>query len=154
VKYLLILFVIAVALAPLAHFAPSKRQRKVAGLREYAAVHGLFVEFRNLPGGDRYRPSGPQQVIYYGRRLPPARGRGRGRQAWIYHEGNWRSLKQRVAAPSVLQELPAQVLAASVDEASCGIYWQESAEQEDVERIRGVLQTWADTLANQKPIES
>ena len=52
-KYLLILFIIALALAPLTHFLPSKRQRKVAGLREYAAVHGLFVEFRKLPGSER-----------------------------------------------------------------------------------------------------
>jgi len=50
VTYLLIIFVIALALAPLSHFVPSKRQRKVVCLREYAAVHGLFVEFRTLPG--------------------------------------------------------------------------------------------------------
>ena len=47
--YFLIIFVIAVALAPLGHFLPSKRQRKVARMREYAAVHGMFVEFRALP---------------------------------------------------------------------------------------------------------
>ena len=36
--YLLIIFVIALALAPLSHFVPSKRQREIARLREYAAV--------------------------------------------------------------------------------------------------------------------
>ncbi len=44
--YFIIIFVVALALAPLSHFLPSKRQRKVAGMREYAAVHGMFVEFR------------------------------------------------------------------------------------------------------------
>ncbi len=53
--YLLIIFVIAVALAPLSHFVPSKRQRQIARMREYAAVHGLFVEFRGVPGRDRVR---------------------------------------------------------------------------------------------------
>ena len=47
--FLLIVFVIALALAPLGHFVPSKRQRAIARMREYAAVHGLFVEFRDLP---------------------------------------------------------------------------------------------------------
>ena len=46
----LILFVIALALAPLWHFLPSKGQRKAARMREHAAVQGLFVEFRELPG--------------------------------------------------------------------------------------------------------
>ena len=77
-KYLLIVFIIFLALAPLSHFVPSKRQRKIARLREYAAVHGLFVEFRHLPGSSREgspaRASG-QQIIYYGKRLPPARRR-------------------------------------------------------------------------------
>ena len=57
-KYLLIVFVIALALAPLSHFVPSKRQRHIARLREYAAVHGLFVEFRSLPGTARERADG------------------------------------------------------------------------------------------------
>ena len=46
--YLLIIFVIALALAPLSHFVPSKRQREIARLREYAAVEleqaGLAIE--------------------------------------------------------------------------------------------------------------
>ena len=62
-KYLLIVFVIALALAPLSHFVPSKRQRHIARLREYAAVHGLFVEFRSLPGTARERADG--HTIYY-----------------------------------------------------------------------------------------
>jgi hypothetical protein len=53
--YLLIILVIAIALAPLSHFVPSKRQREVARMREYAAVNGLFVEFRGVPGADRVR---------------------------------------------------------------------------------------------------
>ena len=65
-KYVLILFVIALALAPLSHFYPSKRQRLVARMREYAAVHGLFVEFRDLPArGEPVPGERRAQVIYY-----------------------------------------------------------------------------------------
>ena len=85
-KYLLIFFIVALALAPLTHFLPSKRQRKVAGLREYAAVHGLFVEFRNLPGSEQeaVRARTPRgDIIYYGKRLPPPR-RGEARRGrWV-----------------------------------------------------------------------
>ena len=49
-KYFLILFVLALAIAPLTHFLPSKRQRQIARMREYAALHGMFVEFRKLEG--------------------------------------------------------------------------------------------------------
>ncbi|RLA49407.1 MAG: hypothetical protein DRR04_00495 [Gammaproteobacteria bacterium] len=148
--YLLIIFVIALALAPLSHFVPSKRQRKVARLREYAAVHGLFVEFRTLPGAKNSRqppraaPGG--DIIYYGKRLPPRRGEPVTRVSWSACQEGWRSLDRRTPVPALLQQLPAGILVAGVSEASCGIYWQESGSQEDVEQIRQVLETWAEQL--------
>ncbi len=148
--YLLIIFIIALALAPLSHFLPSKRQRKVARLREYAAVHGLFVEFRTLPGAKSGRQSpnlaAGGDIIYYGRRLPPRRGEPIVRASWIASGEGWRSLDRRTPVPDLLQQLPAGILAASVDEASCGIYWQESGSDEEVERIRQVLEAWAGQL--------
>ena len=70
--YFIIIFVVAAGAGAAEHFVPSKRQRKVAGMREYAAVHGMFVEFRALPdvGGVPCLPRFRGQVIYYGRRLP------------------------------------------------------------------------------------
>ena len=70
-EYFVIVLVIALALAPLSHFVPSKHQRKVARLRESAAVQGLFVEFRNLPDGGGTASSGrvarqqDRNIIYY-----------------------------------------------------------------------------------------
>jgi hypothetical protein len=150
VTYLLIILVIAVALAPLSHFVPSKRQRKVARLREYAAVHGLFVEFRTLPGAKSGRQS-PKlaaggDIIYYGRRLPPRRGEPVVRAGWIAGQEGWRGLDRRAQVPDLLRQLPTGILAASADEASCGIYWQESGSDGEVERIRQVLEAWAEQL--------
>ncbi len=147
--YLLIIFVIALALAPLSHFVPSKRQRKVAGLREYAAVHGLFVEFRTLPGAKTGRQPAVAtggDIIYYGKRLPPRRGEPVARDSWIAGREGWRSLGRRAAVPDLLLQLPAGILAVSVDEASCGIYWQESGSDGEVEQIRVVLEAWAEQL--------
>ena len=149
-KYLLIIFIIALALAPLSHFVPSKRQRKVARLREYAAVRGLFVEFRTLPGAANGRrpldvvPGG--DIIYYGKRLPPRRKEPVKPGNWIAEQGGWHSLDRRAPVPDLLQQLPTGILAAGVDEASCGIYWQESGSEQDVEQIRQHLEAWAEQL--------
>lgn len=150
-SYLLIFLVIAVALAPLSHFVPSKRQRKVAGMREYAAVHGLFVEFRSLPGAPAKGEVGavtvPRgEIIYYGKRIPPKRGKGSERCSWLLDEHGWRGLDRRHTPPAILPELPATTLAASIDEGSCGMYWQEVGEQADVEEIVRVLEAWSSEL--------
>ena len=142
--YLLIIFILAVALAPLSHFVPSKRQRRIARMREYAAVHGMFVEFRDLPGaGDRRgRTAGPSggDIIYYGKRMPPRRGEAVTPGRWLVDQEGWRSLDRRTAVPPELRELPTAVLAASVDGSSCGVYWREAGDEAQVEQIRGVLE--------------
>lgn len=146
--YLLIIFVVAVALAPLSHFVPSRRQREIARLREYAAVHGLFVEFRGLPGaiagGTRQAAGG--QTIYYGQRLPASRKKSADAQAWLREGESWRALERGTDIPLVLGELPPQVLAASADEHSCGAYWRESGGVEVVEQIRQALEAWSGQL--------
>jgi hypothetical protein len=147
--YLIILLVIALALAPLFHFAPSKRQRRVAHLREYAAVHGLFVEFRNTPGTPEQRrlegrPSG--DIIYYGKRLPPAKGTGWVSASWVLGSNGWRSVGKRLPAPAQLLDLGEQIIAASVDQSSCGVYWVESSGEEGVEEIRQSLEQWSEEL--------
>jgi hypothetical protein len=149
--YLLIFFVIVVALVPLTHFMPSKRQREIARMREYAATHGLFVEFRSVPGRDsgrmKTRDSAGHETIYYGKRLPPARQRKPDQaRAWLSGEEGWVGLERRLGVPEALSQLPALVLAAGVDEGSCGIYWRESGGVDAVEQIRQVLEAWAGQL--------
>jgi hypothetical protein len=150
--YLLIIFVIALALAPLTHFIPSKRQRQVARMREYAATHGLFVEFRNPPGPLAVPPVGEDaprgDLIYYGSRLPPRRKRPVERGSWLREDQGWRGLDRRRDVPEPLLELPPAVLGASVDEGSCGVYWRESREEEDVHRIQQVLERWSALLCS------
>jgi hypothetical protein len=148
--YLLIAFVIAVALAPLSHFVPSKKQREIARMREYAAVHGMFVEFRRVPGRDSSAPAGrgraSQDTIYYGKRLPPAKAKREAALIWLLETDGWVGLERRHAVPAALLSLAVPVLAASVDEGSCGIYWRESGGVEAVELIRQVLESWAGQL--------
>ena len=116
-------------------------------MREYAAVHGLFVEFRGIPGRDRARSDNRdragQETIYYGKRIRPARSKRQKTQAWRFDNGSWAGLERRAAVPPELASMPAEVLAASVDEGSCGVYWRESGGVEKVELIRRVLEAWA-----------
>ena len=135
-SYLLIIFVIALALAPLSHFVPSKAQRRVARMREHAAISGLFVEFRELPEiVARPRPGGNGRVIYYGKRVRPTASGPTKRLLWRALDSAWASHPRGVDVPAALAQLPPAVQAASADADSCGIYWEEDGEEADVDKI-------------------
>ncbi len=150
-EYLIILLVVALAAAPLLHFAPSRQQRRLARLREHAALSGLFVEFRKLPGDLALRhPGKNSKTIYYGYRLPPPKHGESRSGAWSSIDGTWRKLGSgggsSAPAPASLADLPASVLAASVDNGSCGVYWLEAGEEQEIDTITAVLKAWAAVL--------
>lgn len=148
--WLFILFVLAVALVPLSYFAPSKRQRAIAGLRERAAIEGLFVEFRKPPGGSgRPLPNGVSErnLIYYGKRLPAAKKRARQRSAWRRDSEGWLGVGGYLPIPDMFADFPDSAVAASVDPDSCGIYWDETGEAETVAEIASVLEHWAEQIS-------
>jgi hypothetical protein len=145
-EYIIIILVVALAIAPLSHFAPSKRQRAVARMRESAAVKGLFVEFRPLPGNTASTGRRGQDIIYYGKRLPPARGAEPARGSWVQFEDGWRATQGIKKPPEILSQLPSTILAASVDEGSCGVYWRETCEEGELVAIILVIEQWAGNL--------
>ncbi len=141
--YLLIIFILALALAPLLHVVPSKYQRRIAHLREFAALQGLFVEFRSLPPGVLTGAESaalqPGKTIYYGLRIPAKSAIDRAQSAWVCGEQGWRSLPRGGAVPAALQGLPPSVSVASRDAGSCGIYWQEAGEEVHITQIYQAL---------------
>lgn len=154
---LLILLVVGLALAPLWHFRPSPRQRTQAALRERAALAGLYVEFRDLPLPRPRRerlPASERQVLYYGLRLPPSRGAGRKARAWWRERGGWRASEGRDGPPAAVASLPDWALAVGIDEASCGVYWQEAAGPEAVDAIADALTAWRDAVDGTPPVPS
>ena len=146
-SYLIIILVIALALAPLSHFVPSKAQRKVARLREYAAIQGLFVEFREIPGNAVSPVRGNHgRTIYYGKRVR-ARGRDSVKPiAWLPREEGWTSEPRRQPVPPQLSAFPAGILAVGADPDSCGVYWQESGDEQEIDQICGALAALAEGL--------
>jgi hypothetical protein len=143
-SYLIILVIIGLALAPLWHFMPTRRQRHQAGMREAAALAGLFVEFRDLPLPDKQRqrlPAVDRQVLYYGRRLKPRRGSPRQRQSWWREGDRWRGT---AALPAIAAKVPAAVLALGISDASCGCYWREDGDPGTVREIAEALALWAE----------
>jgi hypothetical protein len=142
---LLIVFVIALALAPLGYFLPSRRQREIARMREYAAVHGLFVEFRDMPTAAGV-PVAARGVIYYGKRLPNTRANPIESACWVRAGDSWRSTGRRLPVPAPVHELSGEIIAASVDQSSCGVYWTESTGEAEVERITHILERWCEAL--------
>ncbi|EAQ97875.1 hypothetical protein [Congregibacter litoralis] len=147
--YAIIALIVLVALAPLWHFMPTKRQKHQARLRETAALAGLFVEFRDLPLGPERSarlPASERQVLYYGLRLPASRKKPRIRQAWYRDNAQWRSPAGRADPPGFSEELPASVLAIAVSEESCGIFWQERGDEDTVREIAALLEDWKGNL--------
>ena len=148
--YLLIIFVLALALAPLLHVVPSKYQRRVARLREFAALQGLFVEFRTIPQGTltvaESAAHAQGKTIYYGLRIPASGRVERQRLAWVNSGEGWRSLPRGGSVLAPLEDLPNAVFAASIDEGSCGIYWQEAGEEAEITQIIEVLRRIIDSL--------
>jgi len=146
-SYLIILFVVALALAPLSHFVPSKAQRRTSRLREYAALKGLFVEFRNPPVMQRAGLEPRHgQIIYYGKRV---RSAGRGphtRVSWVAGAGGWSGQIHSAAVPSELLDLPQGIIGASADPESCGIYWSETGDEAEIDKICEVLMSLANSL--------
>lgn len=150
--YVFIAVVVALAVAPLLHFLPTSTQRRQAALREEAALAGLFVEFRDLPGyGPRLErmSRSERQVLFYGARLGATTDQERRRQSWWRVDGTWRGGPQRLLPiPPALEDLPPSVLAASVDNNSCGIYWRETGDTGDVGRIIRCVTVWRSDLAD------
>jgi hypothetical protein len=142
VKYLLIVFVIFLALAPLSHFIPSKHQRKVARLRERAAVDGLFVEFRKTPEDSRGEKLGNGPLIFYGKRLPPRRGPRIQHTVFVLDDWGWRGLNRAAEAPPVLTGLPAGITLAAQDDGTCGVFWNEEGDEAELQQIVAVLEEW------------
>jgi hypothetical protein len=149
VTYLVIFAVLALALAPLIHVVPSKAQRRVAHLREFAALQGMFVEFRSAPEGvltawesARFQKG---RTIYYGLRFPATKRQRHERRAWVWGEEGWRSLPRGGEVPAPMVKLPAEIFAASIDEGSCGIYWQERGDEAEIKQIKEALCALGDT---------
>ncbi|MEM9257328.1 MAG: hypothetical protein AAGA91_17950 [Pseudomonadota bacterium] len=141
--FLLIAFVLALALAPLIHVLPSKGQRRLARLREYAAVHGMFVESRRPPGNEA---SDARPVIYYGQRFPTSSQREFSSASWACANGQWRRVGRGPRVPTCISDCPVSLEGASVDQYSCGVYWDEAGDEACIEHIRVALAHWTEHL--------
>ncbi|MFK7831156.1 MAG: hypothetical protein AB8B57_15390 [Congregibacter sp.] len=151
--YVLILGVVVLAAAPLWHFAPSKRQRHQAKLRETAALSGLFVEFRDwpLPPARLERlHTAERQLLYYGCRLPHLRGEVLNTVSWYRDADGWASLPPRQALPELVEQLPDSVLALGLSHSSCGLFWQERGDAEQVAEFARLLGLWRDSIVDQR----
>lgn len=108
-------------------------------------MEGLFVEFRDLPlPAPRLErlAATERQVLYYGMRLPHSRGDARPRHTWARDGLEWLSIPPRTAPPEIVEKLPDFVLAAAVDEASCGLFWREDGDENRVRELAAILGQW------------
>ena len=144
--YLIIVAILILAIAPILHFRPTRRQRLITELRDAALENGLFVEFRKDLIFDKCilrLGAECNDVIFYGLRIPLAVGVDRKKVTWLREEEGWSSTTKFDQCPIFLNSLPIDVLAASADIRCYGVYWTERGNEKDVENISRVLTSWA-----------
>ena len=122
VTYLWIALVVMVALSPLISMRPTRRQRLIADLRQQAAICGVNVQLRALPGS----PEGGELLPYYGR-LRQRGDRPVTANAVYRREG------------VLFAELPMGVSHVCENLQGVGVFWDERGEEADVRRIDEVL---------------
>jgi hypothetical protein len=137
VTYLWIALVVMVALSPLISMRPTRRQRLIADLRQQAAICGVNVQLRALPGS----PEGGELLPYYGR-LRQRGDRPVTANAVYRREGEaWRA--SAGDTPEQLRvlfaELPMGVSHVCENLQGVGVFWDERGEEADVRRIDEVL---------------
>ena len=152
--YLVILFVLALALAPIFALMPSKRQKLQMELRDKARVCGLQVQICDLPQTrrDRVREEDVVKGVAY-------------RLLWQLKDFNQQELKQRrfsyirlrdvpheehdgEVVPEVLwnllgellQALPESIQAVECAEFGLSVYWLEKGDVQTVADIKGQLE--------------
>ncbi|MEM8491162.1 MAG: hypothetical protein AAF756_10075 [Pseudomonadota bacterium] len=148
--YWIVAIVVLIALAPLWQFMPSKRQRRLAQLRESAALQGLFVEFRDCPLPAFVQRDG-RELIYYGVRLKPSRSTPLSTKVWARHGADWVSQPAREPVPPICAQLSDSWLAVGVSEGSCGGFWDESGDVDEVEKVAALLHSWKESAQVSDP---
>ncbi len=146
--YLLIVLILFLAIAPILHFRPTKRQRLLNHLRDAALRYGLFVEFRKDDILNKCSLSSDvdrADIIFYGLRIPISVEieSKKKREVWLRDKEGWSGLAESNEFPVCLSSLPSDVLAASCDARCFGIYWTERGEVKDIEKISRFLTSWA-----------
>lgn len=139
-KFLLIVFVVMVALSPLLSMMPSRQQRRLAGLREQAAALGLSIQLLDLPTLAGSEPLQP----FYRRQRREQEPRGEDRQMFLRRESRWVLNSRTVsAAQNVrLAQFPASVRGLMIDTDGAGVFWDESGDLQELEAIYDLLARW------------
>ena len=143
--YWIIAGVLLVALAPLQHFWPSKRQRRLANLREHAAISGLYVELRKLPIHRKVQIHIPADDarfwVFYGLRVSPKKTPSVG--SWIRRNAEWFQLTGDGELPEPLKRLPDGCDIVSITPGSLGFFWAEQGDCNTIDVAFDCLKTAA-----------
>ena len=144
--WLLIIFIVFVALAPLMTIMPTRAQKKVVNLREAAAVAGLQVQLQEPPG------------LALDKRLSACYGIRVGRQqrmqlegSFVREETGWRNLDRRGdALPAVKLDFPEGVSHLVLTPDTLLAFWDEHGEIADVERLKLGLEVVLEACSESK----
>ena len=160
-NYLIILFVVAVAVGPIFWMMPSPRQKRQAALRDYALSQGFQMKVCDLPQSHRakVRKDQRQEGIVYRLMVQP-----RGRKASLSHtdpanymlcqrENNEQTDNCLPLLRQALNQLPEHIVALEYNRLWFGVYWQERGTEQDIAFIKSQL-LLLDDLLHQEPTQA
>ena len=154
---IIIVGVLAVAFGPILYMLPSRKDRRLAGLRAEARRLGLTVELKPVRNPDaaaeeRVTAGGQLREPMHGSaryalaldRLPDAASPWRllrSARGWVADEGTDLPAGWLAGLQPLIDALPADVVAVDFDGRSVGGYWLErpTSETDAVAKIKGLL---------------
>ena len=140
ITYLIIIFIVAVAIAPLASALPSRAQRREAHLRSYASSLGLTIKFEpapDVPARFRFEPS-PHLVAY---RLRDANVEKDARKELLLINvgGQWIDSFTESVVQLSGHDGPTGAELATVNRGVATVFWNERGDDDDVDRLHQLL---------------
>lgn len=161
--WLLIAFLLVVAISPLMMMRQSPRQRRVSALRDAALHCGVKVSLVARPdgrGSGSHGSGGQQYARYWVALAEPQQGRGAVLQriddngwesaypGWVWRDKAADRRQDRELA-QLIEALPDGVLALGWDSGSVGLVWDERGEVTDVAPLcaqLALLKSWRERL--------
>lgn len=151
---IIVVLVICMAVGPIMMLQPSKRQKRIAGLRTAAAKHGFKVHMARLNDSNIavYTKSWPadDKKIYSGEPLTLTRkGYAHGlhlSQYWQLNCAKDLSEAARSRLETLLTSLPDKVSGVEITPGGPGLYWLETGGEQQLAEVEAWLRSASETL--------
>jgi hypothetical protein len=144
--YLIIAFVVIMAISPIFWMRPSPRQKQLERLRDYAVKQGLDVSIAKLPEKLRYRHDFDMMTCYSKYHPRGAKQQNVLRKKWFIsmEKGfDWVSrpdLEYQQQLQEITADLPESCSYVEAEQLFVAVYWREKGDSSTVDQVTEVIE--------------